>query len=95
MQLANRALLQVLLRGRNVAAAGQVSNDGLAHPAALQDPCPRVREAPFQVRNHAVVGALLTEVIGVLEVYLVVRAAYYHEPRGGGSVTFPYFSAPL
>lgn len=75
VKLADRALLQVLLRGCDVAAAGQVRDDGLTHPAALQDPCSRIREAPFQVRNHAVVGALLAEVVGVLEVYLVIRAA--------------------
>jgi hypothetical protein len=74
VKLANRALSQVLLRGRDVLAAGQVGDDLLAHPATLQEPRPRVGEAPFEVRYHTRVSALLAEVVGVLEVDLMVCA---------------------
>jgi hypothetical protein len=75
VKLADRALAQVLLRTGNVLAARQIGYDRLAHPATLQDPRPGVGEAPFEVRNYTGVGALLAEVIRVLEVNLVVRAA--------------------
>lgn len=62
MQLANGALLQVLLCGCDVVALRQIIVNLLADPATGKDSGLRVREAPFEVRYGAGIGALLAQV---------------------------------
>lgn len=75
VQLADRPLAQVLLRGGDVAAGRQVGDDLLARPAAVAELDVRVGEAPLQVRHHAVVGRCRTQVARVVQVDLLVGAA--------------------
>lgn len=75
MQLANRSLLQVLLRGGDVVTCRQVRDDLLTDPASSKNSRLRVREAPLEIRDYAIVGALSTKVVRVLQVDLLVRAA--------------------
>ena len=75
VKLTDRAFGQMLLRARNIVAGRQVRNDRLAHPPASQDSRLGVREAPFEVRHHPVVGALLAQVVWVLQVKFPISAA--------------------
>ena len=76
VKLTDRAFGQMLLRARNIVAGRQVRNDRLAHPPASQDSRLGVREAPFEVRHHAVVGALLAQIVRILKIEFVVGATY-------------------
>lgn len=77
VKFTDRALGQVLLRAGYVVARGQIGDDLLADPAALEDARLGVGEAPFQVGHDAGVGRLLTQVVGVLQVELLVGAACF------------------
>lgn len=74
VKLTDRALGEVLLSRRYVGAHRQVSDDLLPDPSTLQEASLGVGEAPFQVGYDAIVGALLAQVVGVLEVQGLVRA---------------------
>ena len=76
VELADGTLLQMLLGGRDVVAGGEIGDDLLPDPAAVEQPGLGVGEAPLQVGNDAVVGALRPEVVGVLQVDLLVRPAW-------------------
>jgi hypothetical protein len=66
----------MLLCGRDIVALRQILDHLCARPAARKDARFGEREAPFQVRHGASVGALLAEAIRVLEVELVICATY-------------------
>lgn len=70
VKLTKRTLSQVLLRGGNVSAAGQVGDDLLAQPPAVEDARMGVREAPLQVGDNSSIGRLLAEIVrvGLVEV---------------------------
>lgn len=76
VELADRPLGQVLLGGRDVHGGGEVGDDLLPDPAAVQDPRARVGETPFQVGHHTVVGALPAQVVRVLQIECLVGAPY-------------------
>lgn len=76
MQLPNRALLQMLLRGRDVMTGGQIIVNLLAHPASRIDARLGVTKAPFEVRDGAGISGLLTQVGRVGKVDLAVGASY-------------------
>ena len=76
VELADRALGQVLLGSRDVHGDGEVGDDLLPDPATAKDPRARVGEAPFQVRHHTVIGALLAQVVRVLQIERFVGAPY-------------------
>lgn len=75
MSLPDGPLLEVLLGGSDVVALRQVLHDLLADPAAVEDAHLGVGEAPLQVGHDAVVRWLLAEIVGVLQVELLVGAA--------------------
>ena len=79
MELTQRTLLQVLLRRSNVVARRQISDDLLAHPAAVEEARPGVGETPFQVGYDTIVGALLSKIVGILKIQGLVCAAYKAE----------------
>lgn len=74
MEFTNSALDQVLLGTRDVVARGEILNDLLTDPTALQETSLGIGEAPLEVGNNTVVGRLTAEVIGVLEIKLLVGA---------------------
>ena len=74
VQLPNSTFLQMLLSPRDVMALRKVLKNLFPRPSAREQPCLRVRKAPFDIRNVAVVGARGTEVIRVLEVQGFVGA---------------------
>lgn len=74
VKLTDRALGEMLLSCRYVGAHRQVSDDLLTNPSSLQKASLGVGKAPFQVGYDAIVGALLAQVVGVLEVQGLVRA---------------------
>lgn len=75
MQLANRSLLQVLLRGGDVVTCRQVRDDLFADPTSSKNSRLGVGEAPLEIRDYAIVGTLSTKVVRVLQIDLLVRAA--------------------
>jgi hypothetical protein len=74
MELTHGTFLKMLLSSGNVCAGGKICNDLLAHPSPVEDPRPGIREAPLEVGHHAIVGALSPQVVGVLQVDLLVRS---------------------
>jgi hypothetical protein len=76
VELTNSTLAQVLLSAGNVMTSGQILDDLLSNPAALQQARLGIREAPFQVRYDAVVCRLLSEVGRIGEINLLIGAAY-------------------
>lgn len=74
VQLPNSTFLQMLLSPRDVMALRKVLKNLFPRPSAREKPCLRVRKAPFDIRNVAVVGARGTEVVRVLEVQGFVGA---------------------
>lgn len=75
MELAQSALVQVLLGSRDIVVLGKVLYDLLAKPAALEYAGLGVGEPPLQVGHVAIVGRLLSEVRRVLLVDVLVRPA--------------------
>lgn len=75
VQLTGCALLEMLLRSRNVLAGRQIRHDLLAHPTSIQQAHLRVRKRPFEVDYHAGVGRLFAEVRGIGQVNLWVGGA--------------------
>lgn len=69
MQLADSALLQVLLSASNISALREILNNLLSRPTTRKQLCLRLGETPFDVGNKAVVGRGCAELVGVLEVY--------------------------
>ena len=76
MQLAVRSFGQVHLRGRQIGTGGKIGDDLFPNPAAWEDSCSRVGEAPFQVRYRAMVGRLGAEIVGVGPIDLIVGSAW-------------------
>ena len=76
MQLANGALLQVLLRGCDVVALRQIIVDLFTDPATGVDSGLCVGEAPLEVWHGAGIGTLLAQVRGILDIHLAIGATY-------------------
>ena len=68
--------MQMLLSGSNVMGTGQVCYDLSSGPSTIKDLGLGVAEAPLEVDHRAGICALACEVIWVLEVDLLVRAAW-------------------
>ena len=75
MELAYCALGEMLLRGRDVVALGQVLDDLLAEPSSLEEPRFGVGEPPLQVGDNASICRLLTEVVWVGNIDLPICAS--------------------
>lgn len=75
VELTNGALDQMLLGTRDVVARGKILDDLLTNPTTLQKTSLGIGEAPLEVGNNAVIRRLTTEVVGVLEIKLLVGAA--------------------
>ena len=63
---------QMQLRRGKVLAGREVGDHLLAHPSAFEQSFVGVGQTPLQVRNDTVVGAGGAEVVGVLQVELVI-----------------------
>lgn len=72
MEFSHSSLLQMLLGSSNIYAGWDISENLLASPTAIEDPCLGLAEAPFQVDNGASICAFSTEIVRVLEVDLMV-----------------------
>lgn len=59
----------------NILTRGEISDNLLSNPTTFQDTRSRVGEAPFEVWDNAVVCGLLAQIIGILQVQLMVGAA--------------------
>lgn len=57
-------------------ALREVLNDLLSRPTAREQSGLRVGEAPFQIRNKAIVGTRSTEMIRVLNIKRLVGSAW-------------------
>lgn len=66
VEFANGTLPKMLLGAGNIMAGGQILDNLLTHPAALEQPRLGVRKAPLQVGYYSVVGRLLAKIVGVL-----------------------------
>ena len=66
VKFASRALFQMLLSTGDIMTGGEIRDDLLSDPAALEKPGLGIGEAPLQVRHHAVICGLLAEVVRVL-----------------------------
>ncbi len=75
VHLSHSSLLEVHLRRGDVVARRKVRDHLLAHPTALKDARPRVREAPLEVGDVAAVCRLATQVVRVLVIDLLVGPA--------------------
>jgi hypothetical protein len=75
MEFPDSTLRQVLLGSRDVMALREVGDDLLADPSPLENSGLGIGKTPFQIRDHSVVGGLLAQIVWVLEVDLLVRAA--------------------
>jgi hypothetical protein len=76
MKFSGCTLLQVLLSTRDVRASRKICYNLLADPSPIQDSCLGVREAPFQVGHHTSIRALSAQIIGVLEIDLMICASW-------------------
>jgi hypothetical protein len=76
MKFPDGALLQMLLGSCNVMALWQILYNLLTHPASVEDFGLRIRESPFQVRYGSGIGALFAQIGRVIEVDLMVCAAF-------------------
>lgn len=72
VKLSGGTLLEMLLGGGNIMTLGKVLNDLLPNPSTVKEASLGVGEAPFQVGHNTVVSGLLPEVVGVLQVQLMV-----------------------
>lgn len=68
VQLTDSPLLQMLLGTGDVMALRQILNDLFTGPAAVEQLCLTLREAPFHIGDEAVVSAWGAELIWVLQV---------------------------
>jgi hypothetical protein len=75
MKFSHRSLLQMLLRTGNICTGWDISDDLLARPTAIKDPGLGIAKAPFKVWNGSSICTLSAEIVGVLEVDLVVGSA--------------------
>lgn len=62
VQLSDGTLLEVLLGAGDVLAGGEVGDDLLAHPAAIEQTGVGVGEGPLQIHDDTRVGGFLAEV---------------------------------
>lgn len=72
MQLAIGTLLQMLLGTRNIMAGWQIRDDLLSGPTTIEKSRSGITETPSQIWDEATVRALSSEIVGLLEVKLVV-----------------------
>lgn len=68
MQLADSALLQMLLGTCNIMALGQVLNDLLPRPAAWEQPGLRLGKAPLDIGHKAIIGTGGSELVWILNI---------------------------
>lgn len=76
VEFSDCALLQVLLCAGYIVTLRQILNNLLSHPTTLEDSGLRVGEAPLQVWNNSIVCRLPAQVVGVLQVKLMVGATW-------------------
>jgi len=76
MKFSHSTFLQMLLRTSNITTGWDISDDLLARPTTIKDPGLGIAEAPFEVWNGSSICALSAEIVGVLEIYLVIRSAW-------------------
>jgi hypothetical protein len=75
MEFSHSSFLQMLLSSCNIRTSGDISDDLLSSPAAIEDPGLGIAEAPFEVDDGAGICALSAEIVGVLKVELVICSA--------------------
>lgn len=75
VQLADSALLQVLLSASNIGALREILNNLLSRPTTRKQLCLRLGETPFDVGNKAVVGLSCAQLVGILEVHGLIGTA--------------------
>lgn len=76
MELPYCALGEMLLRGRDVVALGQVLDDLLAEPSSLEEPRFGVGEPPLQVWDNSGICRLLAQVVRVSNIDLPVCSSW-------------------
>jgi hypothetical protein len=62
----------MLLSGSDIFAGWDIGDDLLANPATVEDLGLRITKAPFEVWDRASICAFRTQIVGVLQVNLVV-----------------------
>lgn len=76
MQLADSALLQMLLGTCNVMTLGQVLNNLFPRPAAWEQPSLRLRKTPLVIGHKAIIGTGSPELVWVLKVEGFICSTY-------------------
>jgi hypothetical protein len=62
----------MLLSTSDIVARWQIRNNLLSCPATVKDPGSGIAETPAKVGNYPIVCALSSEIVGLLEIELVV-----------------------
>ena len=76
MQFSQSTFLEMLLSSRNILTRWQISDNLFPSPTTIEDFGFRIAETPLEVDDRPSVGTLLSEIVWVLEVELVVGAAF-------------------